>query len=103
MNRYINKLNSFLAEQSANFPFDDAHSVLDVLCYYYCSVNSVDNAVIRCQFKELNDILSGLSLEENDAVFSLTGDLCTSHMRKAFLDGVHAGMCLFHELNNQAQ
>jgi hypothetical protein len=100
MNRYINKLKSFLANQSANFPFDDANSVLEVLCYYYCSTNSVDNAVIRCQFKELNDILCRLSLTENDAVFAITGDLCTSHMRKAFLDGVRAGMCLYHELDD---
>lgn len=100
MNRYINKLKSFLANQSANFPFDDANSVLEVLCYYYCSTNSVDNAVIRCQFKELNDILCRLSLAENDAVFAITGDLCTSHMRKAFLDGVRAGMCLYHELDD---
>lgn len=100
MNRYIKNLKAFLADQSANFPFDDANSVLEVLCYYYCSTNSVDNAVIRCQFKELNDILCKLTLAENDAVFAITGDLCTSHMRNAFLDGVHAGMCLYQELDD---
>lgn len=98
MNRYIEKLKAFLAEQSSNFPFDDANSILEVLCYYYSCENSVDNAVIRCQFKELNDILSKLTLAEMDAVFAITCDLCASHTRKAFLDGIHAGMHLFMQL-----
>lgn len=98
MNRYIENLKSFLAEQSATFRFDDAKSVLDILCYYYCSTNTVDTAIIHCQFKKLNDTLSNLSLAENDAVFAVTADLCTEHTRKAFVDGVLVGMHLFEEL-----
>ena len=100
MNRYIKNLKSFLAEQSPHFHFDDANSILEMLYYYYSADNPVDSAVIRCQFKELNDILSQLSLKENDAVFASVCSLCVAHERHAFLDGIHIGMRLFQELRN---
>ena len=50
MNRYIEKLKTFLAQQSPNFGYDDANSILDMLYYYYTDTNAIDNAVIRCQF-----------------------------------------------------
>ncbi len=98
MNRYIKKLKSFLAEQTPSFEFDDANSILEMLYYYYASANPIDNAAIRCQYKELNDILCRLSLAENDAVFSLTCDLCIAHERQAFLDGICVGIRLIEEL-----
>ena len=99
MNRYIENLKSFLSKQAPNYLYDDANSLLEMLCYYYTISNPVNNAVIRCQFKELDDVLCRLSLPEIDAVFSLTCDLCVSHERQAFLDGIHVGMRLFSELN----
>ena len=103
MNRYIQNLKSFLSDQPANFPFVDGNSILEVLCYYYCASSSADSALIRCQFKELNDILCKLTLAENDAVFTVTGDLCISHMRQAFMDGVRTGMQLFREVEEPQQ
>ena len=103
MNRYLKKLKAFLAEQSPNYGYDDANSILDVQYYYYTDSNPVDNAVIRCQFKELDAVLSKLSLEENNRVFTLAVDLYSSHARHAFLEGVHVGMRLFTELQDDMQ
>lgn len=99
MNRYIENLKSFLAEQSPCFGYDDANSILEMLYYYYTVANPIDNALIRCQFKELKDTLCNLSLSQFEAIFSITGDLCVSHERKAFLDGIHVGLRLFDELS----
>ncbi len=99
MNRYIENLKNFLAEQTPNFAHHDANSLLEMIYYYYTTANPVDNAVIRCQFRELNDVMCHLSLTEIDAIFSITGDLCISYERQAFLDGIHVGMRLFSELN----
>lgn len=98
MNRYIESLKSFLTQQSPGFGYDDANSILEMLYYYYTVANPVDNALIRCQFKELDGILSRLSVAENDEVFSLTSALCMAHERQAFLEGIHVGMRLFSEL-----
>lgn len=99
MNPYIQKLKVFLAEQAPNFKYDDTDSIMEMLCYYYCSAHPVDNAAIRCQLGELGNIMRPMSLEESDALFSLVGNLCLSYERQAFLNGVSVGICLFNELS----
>lgn len=101
MNRYIEKLKSFLAEQSPNFGYDDASSILEMLYYYYTEENSPDSAVIRCQFQALDSVLSKLSWAESERVFSLAVELCVSHARLAFTEGVQIGMRLFTELQGE--
>ena len=100
MNRYIENLKSFLAEQSPCFGYDDANSILEMLYYYYTDANPIDNAVIRCQFSDLDSVLSKLPLKDCDRVFSLATNLCVSHVRQAFLEGVTTGMRLFTDLQN---
>lgn len=101
MNHCIEKLKDFLAEQTPKFAFDDGGSILDMLYYYYADSNPVDNAVIRCQFSELDKVLSKLSLEDCDRVFLLAVELCVSHARQAFSEGVQVGMRLFTELQTE--
>ncbi|MBQ3146123.1 MAG: hypothetical protein IJB91_00155 [Oscillospiraceae bacterium] len=100
MNRYIANLKSFLAEQSPNFGYTDAKSLLDALYYYYTDANPIDGAVIRCQFQNLDNALSKLSWADCEQVYSHTVDLCISHSRQAFCAGVQIGMRLFTELQN---
>lgn len=99
----IEKLKAFLAEQPPCYGYDDANSILEMLYYYYSVHNPINNALIRCQFKELHDILRRLSLQESDAVFDLTEQLCAAHERQAFLDGLRVGMCLFTELTDDPE
>ena len=99
MNQYIENLKTFLGEQTPKFPYSDAKSILDMLYFYYADNNPVDSAVIRCQFSELDKVLSKLSLEDCDRVFLLTVDLCVSHAKQAFSEGVQVGMQLFTELS----
>ena len=99
MNPYIEKLKTFLETKPPVLKFDDANTILDLLGYYYCVSNSVDNAIIHCQFRSLYDTLPKLTLEEFDAVFAITADLCLSYEKQAFMDGVLVGMQLFKELN----
>ena len=75
INRYIESLKTFLAEQSPNYGYTDAKSLLDALFYYYTEANPIDGTVIRCQFRKLDSTLSKLSLEECNQVFSSTVDL----------------------------
>ena len=66
----------------------------------YTEANPIDGTVIRCQFRKLDSTLSKLSLEECNQVFSSTVDLCVSHSRQAFTDGIQVGMRLFTELQS---
>ncbi len=100
MNQYIEKLKDFLISQPETLQDDNANSILELLCYHYCSTNTVDSALIRCQFHAAENALPKLSIEEYDAFFNITTQLCTSYEQKAFMDGVRVGMQLFQELND---
>ena len=49
-------------------------------------------------FKELDELLCALPLDDNNAVFNLCCSLCTAYERKAFLDGIQYGAQLVLEL-----
>ena len=98
MNRYIENLKSFLKDQTPNYGYDDTNSLLEMIYYFYTVNNPIDNGRIRCQFWELDQILSKLTLDENNKMFMLVSQLCTDYERQAFLEGIHVGLRLFQEI-----
>ena len=83
-------------------PFDsgdsDCTTVLDQLYQAYAESHENDPPEIRDGFKELDKILEGLSLDDNNAVWNLCCQLCTAYEHKAFLDGLRYGAYLIREL-----
>lgn len=83
-------------------PFDpgdsDCETVLDQLFQAYQESHESDPLDIRDGFRELDNLLGHLSLEDNNAVFNLCCGLCTAYEHKAFLDGVQYGVHLITEL-----
>jgi hypothetical protein len=84
-------------------PFDsgdsDCETVLDQLYQAYAESHESDPPEIRASFKELDELLGVLPLDDNDAVFNLCCSLCTAYERKAFQDGVQYGAHLISELH----
>ena len=83
-------------------PFDpgdsDYETVLDQLYQAYQESHESDPPEIRDGFKELDELLCALPLDDNNAVFNLCCSLCTAYERKAFLDGIQYGAQLVLEL-----
>ena len=83
-------------------PFDpgdsDCEAVLDQLYQAYAESHESDPPEIRNGFKELDDLLGSLSLDDNNAVWNLGCQLCTAYEHKAFLDGLRYGAYLMQEL-----
>ena len=83
-------------------PFDSGDSgcetVLDQLYQAYTESHESDPAEIRNGFKELDDLLGSLPLDDNNAVWNLCCQLCTAYEHKAFLDGLQYGAYLMREL-----
>ena len=83
-------------------PFDpggsDCETVLDQLNQAYAESHESDPAEIRNGFKELDDLLGSLPLNDNNAVWNLCCQLCTAYEHKAFLDGLQYGAHLMLEL-----
>lgn len=102
MNPYIEKLKHYLEDCPGWRSYEDGQSVIELLCYIYTEENSIDNSVIRYQFRDMDRVLNKLTFEENERISSLTTDLCTEHARCAFLDGIHVGFQLFSELTGSS-
>ena len=83
-------------------PFDpgdsDCETVLDQLYQAYQESHESDPPDIRDGFRELDNLLRYLPLEDNNTVFNLCCSLCTAYEHKAFLDGLQYGVHLVLEL-----
>ena len=83
-------------------PFDpgdsDCKTVLDQLYQAYQESHESDPPEIREGFKELDELLCALPLDDNNTVFNLCCRLCTVYEHKSFLDGVQYGAHLMIEL-----
>lgn len=83
-------------------PFDsgdsDCETVLDQLYQAYAESHESDPKEIGDGFKELEEFLCELPLEDNNAVFNLCCRLCSAYERKAFLHGLQYGAYLIWEL-----
>ena len=82
-------------------PFDpgdsDCKTVLDQLYQAYAESHESDPPEIGEGFKELEDFLCTLPLD-NNAVFNLCCRLCIAYERKAFLDGLQYGEHLIQQI-----
>ena len=83
-------------------PFDpgdsDCKTVLEQLYQAYAESHESDPPEISEGFKELEDFLETLPLDDNNAVFNLCCRLCSAYERKAFIDGMEYGANLMQEL-----
>ena len=83
-------------------PFDpgdsDCETVLDQLYQVYQESHESDPLEISDRFKELEEFLCNLPLDDNNAVFNRCCRLCSAYERKAFLDGLQYGARLVKDL-----
>ena len=98
MSEIANRLNTYIQSH----PFDSGDSgcetVLEQLYQAYAESHESDPVEIGEGFKELEDFLCSLPLDDNNAVFTLCCRLCSAYERKTFLDGLQYGAYLINEL-----
>ena len=98
MKEIARRMNAYIQKH----PFDSWNSgcetVLDQLYQAYAESHESDPEEIGDGFKELEEFLHTLPLEDNNAVFNLCCRLCRAYERKAFLDGLQYGVHLTNEL-----
>ena len=98
MKEIARRLNAYIQAH----PFDpgdsDCETVLDQLYQAYAESHESDPAEIGNGFKELEEFLCELPLEDNNAVFNLCCRLCSAYERKAFIHGLQYGAHLISEL-----
>mgnify|MGYP006319824221 FL=1 len=98
MDKIAQRLKAYIDTHSLDLGEGDCETVLDQLYQAYAESHESDPPEIRDSFKELDELLGVLPLDDNDAVFNLCCSLCTAYERKAFQDGVQYGAHLMKEL-----
>ena len=91
-------LKAYMDKHPIDLGDTDCETVLDQLYQAYAESHESDPPEIREGFKELEEYLWSLPLEDNNAVFTLCCHLCTAYEHKAFLDGLQYGAHLINEL-----
>ena len=100
MENIAKRLNAYITAHPFNPGDSDCETVLDQLYQAYTKSHESDPPEIGEGFKELEEFLCALPLEDNNAVFNLCCRLCSAYERKAFLDGLQYGAHLISELNS---
>ena len=98
MDNIAKRLASYMDKHPIDLGDTDCETVLDQLNQAYAESHESDPPEIRDGFKELDDLLGSLPLEDNNAVWNLCCHLCTADEHKAFLDGLQYGAHLIMEL-----
>ena len=99
MENIAKRLNAYITAPPFDSSDRDCETVLDQLYPASAESHESDPPEIRDGFKELDDLLGDLSLDDNNAVWNLCCQLCTAYERKAFLDGLKYGAHLIRELD----
>ena len=66
MNRYIDALRHYVAENPPNYGDGDAHSILEMLFTYYHECNNTDTDSVKAAFENLYQRMHGMTLREMD-------------------------------------
>ena len=88
MKNIAKRLNAYITAHPFNPGDSDCETILVQLYQAYAESHESDPPEILDGFKELDDLLGDLSLDDNNAVLNLCCQLCTVYERKAFLDGL---------------
>ena len=98
MEKIAEKLKAYIDTYPLDLGEGDCETVLDQLYQAYAESHESDPPEITDSFKELDELLGALPLDDNNAAFNLCCSLCTAYERKAFSDGLLYGSNLMKEL-----
>ena len=98
MDKLAERLKSYIDTHPIDLGDGNCETVLNQLYQAYAESHESDPPEIRDSFKELDNLLGSLPLEDNNAVFNLCCCICTAYERKAFIAGLQYGAHLMMEL-----
>ena len=98
MNDIAKRLKAYIETHPLDLGDNDCKTVLEQLYQAYAESHESDPPEISNGFKELEEFLCVLPLEDNNEVFNLCCRLCAAYERKAFLVGLQYGANLILDL-----
>ena len=102
MDKIAQRLKAYIDTHPIDLGNSDCETVLDQLYQAYTESHESDPSEIREGFKELDELMGTLPLDDNNTVFNLCCSLCSAYERKAFIDGVQYGARLLTEITTES-
>ena len=100
MDMIAQRLKAYIETHPIDLGNSACETVLDQLYQAYAESHESDPPEASEGFKELEEFLCNLPLDDNNAVFNLCCRLCSAYERKAFIDGLQYGTHLINELSS---
>ena len=98
MDKIAKQIKAYIESHPIDLGDSDCETVLEQLYQAYAESHESDPPEIGDGFKELEDFLCTLPLDDNNAVFNLCCRLCSAYEHKAFIDGLQYGAHLIKDL-----
>ena len=98
MDNIAHRLKAYIEAHHFDPSDSDYETVLDQRFQAYQESHESDPPDIRDGFRELDNLLTHLPLEDNNTVFNLCCQLCNAYEHKAFIDGLQYGAQLIQTL-----
>ena len=98
MDKLAERLKVYIDTHPIDLGDRDCETVLDQLYQAYAESHESDPPEIKDSFKELDELLGALPLDDNNSVFNLCCSLCTAYEHKAFIAGLQYDTYLIKEL-----
>ena len=98
MNMIFETLRRKISQNLPDYGSWDANSILEMMYVTYADHNQLRPECGRTSFHTLRNLLCSLTKEHSDQVFDVVCDLCNSHERTAFTEGIKLGVRLADEL-----
>ena len=99
MEKILQSLKIYIETHPFDSGSDDCATVWDQLYLAYANSHESDPPEIRGGFAELEVLLKGLPLHDNNVVCNICCRLCGEYERKAFIDELLYGAHLIKEIN----
>lgn len=97
---FVKILRQHIADHAPNYGDWDAKSVLEMLYVAYSEYNRVESTESKEGFDALYTSLSSLPLKTLDPIIDCVADLCHSHERDGFTEGLKLGVRMGDELRS---
>ena len=101
ISKIATRLVKYLSSHNFTLPEADNATIIDLLYSTYVDCLGRDTKEIQSGFLALGDHLEHLSLDENNAIFSIVCELCGAYEQRAFKDGLQLGAHLMLELQGK--
>ncbi|MBP3305123.1 MAG: hypothetical protein J6J12_08930 [Oscillospiraceae bacterium] len=95
---YQAQIEAYLSANQPNYGVDSIGSILEFLFWNYTEYNPIYDETIRGEFRELHELFSYLTPQQEDRVFNVITDLCLKHQQLAFREGFRVGLRMAEEL-----